>query len=88
MIKKLIWHKKSIKFKLKGIGLSFIDETPQELLYFTFHGLKLSFYQWLELRNKNDTININDWTDEPSYFDQNSKIRGSLKHLQLDNMIS
>jgi hypothetical protein len=79
-----MWHKKSIKLKLKAIGLSFIDETPQELLYFTLHGLKVSFYQWLEAQNSDDhSSSIIDLG-----FDLNSKLRGSLKHIQLDNMIS
>jgi hypothetical protein len=44
LLKKLNGQKLAIELKLRGIGLSFIDESPQELLFMTLYGIKLSYY--------------------------------------------
>jgi hypothetical protein len=44
LIKRRIGQKLAITLSLKGLGLSFIDETPQELLFLSLHDLNLSLF--------------------------------------------
>ena len=44
LMKRRIGQKLAITLSLKGLGLSFIDETPQELLFLSLHDLNLSLY--------------------------------------------
>lgn len=44
LMKRRIGQKLAITLSLKGLGLSFIDETPQELLFFSLHEISLSLY--------------------------------------------
>jgi hypothetical protein len=44
LMKRRIGQKLAITLSLKGLGLSFIDETPQELLFLSLHDLNLSLF--------------------------------------------
>ena len=44
LMKRRIGQKVEITISLKGLGLSFIDETPQELLFLSLHELNLSLF--------------------------------------------
>ena len=44
LMKRRIGQKAAITISLKGLGLSFIDETPQELLFLSLHELHLSLF--------------------------------------------
>lgn len=44
LMKRRIGQKVAITISLKGLGLSFIDETPQELLFLSMHELNLSLF--------------------------------------------
>lgn len=44
LLKRRIGQKSGINISLKGIGLSFIDEKPQELLFLTIQDINLSFF--------------------------------------------
>ncbi len=44
LMKRRIGQKLAITLSLKGLGLSFIDETPQELLYLSLHEVNLSLF--------------------------------------------
>ena len=44
LMKRRIGQKMAVTLSLKGLGLSFIDETPRELLYLSLHELSLSLY--------------------------------------------
>ena len=44
LMKRRIGQKAAITISLKGLGLSFIDETPQELLFLSLHELNLSLF--------------------------------------------
>jgi hypothetical protein len=44
LMKRRIGQKVAITISLKGLGLSFIDETPQELLFLSLHELNLSLF--------------------------------------------
>ena len=44
LMKRRIGQKVAITISLKGLGLSFIDETPQELLFLSMYELNLSLF--------------------------------------------
>ena len=44
LMKRRIGQKVEITISLKGLGLSFIDETPQELLFLSLYELNLSLF--------------------------------------------
>ena len=44
---------------LKGIGLSFLDETPKEIFFISFYGMKLIYRNTMLLKNKENIEHIN-----------------------------
>lgn len=60
---------------MRGLSLSFIDEKPQELLLLTIYDVRVRLFKWFEPRE-----------DRSGIFEQNTKLKFQIEHLQLDNM--
>ena len=62
---------------MKGIGLSFIDYQPRELLYLSIYNIKFGMQNWIETR-----------IDGSGLMESITKFKLNIDHLQLDNMIN
>ena len=60
-----------------GIGLSFVDNTPKELLFFCFYDLQVELTRWIECNQEGQGV--------PEIVD---KLKLYLQHMQIDNMIN
>eukprot|EP00347_Sterkiella_histriomuscorum_P017164 403350423 len=67
----------SINLDLRGIGLSFIDEKPVELLFLSLFGINIDLHRWAESRS-----------DGSGILETMTRITLHLNHLQIDNMVN
>ena len=65
------------KIDIRGLSISFVDEKPQEIILLTLYDIKLRFKKWYEPRY-----------DRLGVFENGTKIKFQMEHMQLDNMTS
>lgn len=66
-----------INLDLRGIGLSFIDDKPVEILFLTLFGINIDLHRWAESRS-----------DGSGVLETMTRIKLNLNHVQIDNMVN
>mmetsp|Transcript_21633 Transcript_21633/g.15885 ORF Transcript_21633/g.15885 Transcript_21633/m.15885 type:complete len:119 (+) Transcript_21633:58-414(+) len=64
-----------VDLKFRGLGVSVIDKSPKELLFFSVHDLEVNLGTWWEARG-----------DGAGVVETLASLRLNVGHLQLDNM--
>jgi hypothetical protein len=75
IFKRALGNVMSTKLDIRGLTISFVDEKPQEILLLTLYDIKFRFNSWYEPRE-----------DRVGVFENGTKIKFQMEHLQLDNM--
>ena len=75
LLKRCMLQQLSVGVRLEGLGLSFIDDKPAELLFLSLFDLRLELQRWAEQRQ-----------DGSGVMETVTKAKLHLQHLQLDNM--